>query len=348
MTPGRRAPDWRDEAAADLLVRHLPGIGAAGPVLIMGEARPEVPEAFSARGLEVFQWVRRAVGGRRATPWPPEGPFRMVALRLPRAKEELEMALHGAASVMETEARIAVYGAKDEGIGSAAARMEPLFRNPATVGVGGHCRVLTGTRREALPGLRRTLSHWRRVDRFRYGGVERGWVSYPGLFARGRLDPGTRLLLDALPELRPGARVLDYGCGSGLVGAVVQHRYPLVRLDLMDIDAVALEAAAENVPGAGLLLGDGLPPPGREAYEAVISNPPFHRGKAEDPGLIGDLVRGAPSVLGPGGCLVLVAQRRLKLEETFRQAFGRVNVRAEDRGFRVWEGRDPTWAKKSQ
>jgi 16S rRNA G1207 methylase RsmC len=43
---------------------------------------------------------------------------------------------------------------------------------------------------------------------------------------------------------------------------------------------------------------------------------------------------------------VLVAQRRLSLEAVFRQHFGRVAVRADAGGFRVWEGGLPTWKRE--
>lgn len=139
---------------------------------------------------------------------------------------------------------------------------------------------------------------------------------------------------------------MDYGCGSGVVGAVVRHLNPQVRLELLDLDAVALEAAGENVPGARFLLGDGLPPGDGDGYDAIVSNPPFHRGKAEEPEMITRLVEGAPGVLGPGGGIVLVAQRRIRLEEIFRRTFRRVEVRAEEGGFRVWGGWEPTWMRR--
>jgi 16S rRNA (guanine1207-N2)-methyltransferase len=343
MGSGGRGVDWRDEAAAALLVRHLPGLGLKGPVLVMGELRSEVLESLSAMGFEVAEWHRRAFGVRRATPWPPEGPFGAVVLRMPRAKEELEMGLHGAAGALVSGGTCLVYGAKDEGIASAPKRLERLFGGVVTVGVGGHCRVLKALRRDDLPGHRGTLDAWRQVGRLDYGGAGRDWVSYPGVFAHGHLDPGTRLLLDALPALPAGGRVLDYGCGSGVVGSVLADRYPQVRLDLLDVDAVALEAARENVPGARLLQGDGLPPGDGDAFDAIVSNPPFHRGKAEEPEMITRLVQEAPAILGPRGVLVLVAQRRIRLEEAFGRAFRRVQVTAEGGGFRVWEGRDPSW-----
>jgi 16S rRNA (guanine1207-N2)-methyltransferase len=175
-------------------------------------------------------------------------------------------------------------------------------------------------------------------------GLRDPWISYPGVFAHGHLDPGTSLLLEALPALPEGAHILDYGCGSGVVGRVARERGRAVTLDLLDVDSVALEATRENVPGGRLLLGDGLPEREAGVWDAVVTNPPFHRGKAEDPGMIVGLVRGTGRVLTPGGSLVLVTHRRLRLEDELRRAFRRVEILAERGTFRVWRGVAPTRA----
>ena len=251
------------------------------------------------------------------------------------------MALHAGARALDPGGTSLVYGAKDEGIGSVQRILEELFEGVEVVGVGGHCRLVMARARHNLPGLRGSLGEWREEFSFGYEGLREPWVSYPGVFAHGRLDPGTLVLLKGLPDLAPGASVLDYGCGSGIVGGVVRTLYPQVRLTLLDIDAVALEAARENVPDAEYLLGDGFPEPEKGRYDVILSNPPFHKGKEEEPEMIIELVRAAPSVLRPGGSLVLVAQRRLPLEVAFREAFKTVSIRSEGGGFRVWEGRDP-------
>jgi 16S rRNA (guanine1207-N2)-methyltransferase len=264
-----------------------------------------------------------------------------VALRLPRSREELVMALHAGASGLKPGGVCLLYGAKDEGIRSASGIMDEVFRGAGTLGVGGHCRVLHGLRQEGSEGFLGGLEAWRTVVDPGYVELGDKWVSYPGVFAHGRLDAGTRILLDALPPLPPGARVLDYGCGSGPVAAVAGRRGEDLVLELLDVDAVALEAARENVPGATTRLTEGLPDPGGKPFDAIFSNPPFHRGKEEDPGLVLELIRGARALLARGGVLVFVTQRRLRVEEEMTRAFQRATVLAEDPVFRVWEGRGP-------
>jgi 16S rRNA (guanine1207-N2)-methyltransferase len=170
------------------------------------------------------------------------------------------------------------------------------------------------------------------------GGASREWVTYPGIFAADRIDEGTALLLSALPALPPDARVLDYGCGSGVIGAAMHAASPDAVLDLLDNDSVALVAAGENVPGARLILGTRLGDTGQSAYHAILSNPPLHRGIAEDHAQLEQLVADAPRHLRAGGLLQVVVQRRVPLDGLLKARFDQVRIVAENGRYRVWRG----------
>jgi len=337
----RRDRGWRDRAASELLVGVLPGLTLSGLALVVEDPLPGVGNALEGGGFPVTVWNRRSLGGRPAAPWPSHGPFGVVALRLPRSKEELAMALHASASVMEPGGTLLIYGAKDEGIRGAGTLTDEVFDNAETLAVGGHARVLMATRKEDQGEVRGNLQAWRAALDPGHPELPQVWVSYPGVFAHGHLDPGTGLLLDSLPPLSPGARVLDYGCGAGAVGAVAGARGEGLELDLLDVDAPALEAARENVPEARFILADGLPGEGHGPYDAILSNPPFHRGKEEDPEMITEFIRSAGGSLRPRGILVLVAQRRLVVDRELEKSFRQVDVLAEDSTYRVWAGRVP-------
>jgi 16S rRNA (guanine1207-N2)-methyltransferase len=271
--------------------------------------------------------------------------FATVLLRATKSKEELRMDRHAAASVLEPGGALLVYGAKDEGIraalGSVGEAGEPFFSEPQTLGVGGRCRVLAAGRTEDNHGLRGRLSDWREVVTLDHRRLPDPWVSYPGVFSHPRLDQASRLLVDSLPPLPPEGRVLDFGCGSGVVAAVARGLVSGVEVEALDVDAVALEALRENVPGARTLLRDGLPPRGTSRYDAILSNPPFHRGKAEDTGLLHAMIQEAPGLLGKEGHLVFVTQRRLPAESVLESTYRQVSILAEEGAFRVWWARFP-------
>lgn len=330
----------RDEAAARLAARELTQLPPAGAVLVVGDPLDDVVEAARAAGVVVTRWDRRAGAGRSARPWPSGGPYAVAAVRLPRAREELDMAAHAALSVLEPGGRLLVYGANDEGIRPVPGRLEPLVGAVGTLAVGGHARLLGAVRPHTVPGLRGRLADWRERAPLELPWGTVPWTSYPGIFAHGRLDPGTALLVAHLPEVDEGHRVLDYGAGSGFVGAAVLHGRPGARVTLLEVDAVAAEAARENVPGARVVVGEGwqaLDP--EERFHAVVANPPYHQGKSETLDEVEAFLEGAASFLEPGGVVRLVVQRRHAVDRLMERRLDGVRDVADAGPYRVWEGR---------
>jgi 16S rRNA (guanine1207-N2)-methyltransferase len=227
-----------------------------------------------------------------------------------------------------------VFGAKDEGIGSTASRLEPILADVASLGTGGRCRVIRGFRRPDVGSLKGRLSDWRQVVEIDLGDGPRPWVRYPGTFARAGVDPGTALLLAHLPSVSPAGRVLDFGAGTGILAAGVRRGSPGVSLVLVEPDAPARAAAAENVPGAGFAgltsWADSGP------FDAVVSNPPYHQGKAETLVAVRSLIEGARRSLAPGGEVRLVVQRRHPVGPALESAFRRVETVADEGPYRVW------------
>jgi 16S rRNA (guanine1207-N2)-methyltransferase len=326
-----------ERAAGDLIERSLDAIGLRGRVLLANQTCHR-PARLAARGIEFSQWDRRLVGAGsgKAAPWPPAGPFEVVLLRLPKAKDEQEMAAHACLSVLAPGGRLVVYGGNEEGIRSAANMLEGLCGAVETLAKRGHGRVLA-VRPPAQGGrLRSSLSAWRSTASLEVAGQQRQWISYPGVFAAGRVDEGTALLIGTLPPLGAGARVLDYGCGSGLIGAAALLQSCTITLDALDSDSVALEAARQNLPSAHCVLGSTLGEVGATRYDAILSNPPLRQGTAEDHTLAHHLIAAAPAHLLAGGVLQIVVQRRVPLERLLAQHFASVAIAAETSRYRVW------------
>ena len=329
---------WADDperAADDLIRRSLDAIDFGGRILLANQGGA-LPSLLAERGLAFGLWNRRLVGGGKAEPWPPAGPFDVALLRLPKAKDEQEMAVHACLSVLSSDGRVIVYGGNEEGIRSAAGMLERLCGGIETLATRGHGRVLAAHRPADPSQLRAPLPAWRTTTTLEIADSRRDWVSYPGIFAANRIDEGTALLIGALPPLRAGARVLDYACGSGVIGAGAATLAPGIVLELLDNDSVALEAALENVPGAHLHLGAALAIVGSARYDAILSNPPLHKGLVEDPAQLEQLIADAPAHLQPGGILQIVVQRRVPLDRLLSQHFATVTTPAENGRYRVW------------
>jgi ribosomal protein L11 methyltransferase len=109
------------------------------------------------------------------------------------------------------------------------------------------------------------------------------WHAPPPGRVAVRLDPGlafgtgthatTQLVLNFLDRnLVVGQRVLDYGCGSGIL-AIAAAKLGAARVDAVDVDPQAVETANANARANGLALQAVLPealPAAR--YDIVVSN----------------------------------------------------------------------------
>jgi len=95
----------------------------------------------------------------------------------------------------------------------------------------------------------------------------------PGLAFGTGTHPTTRSILAFLEDrIKGGERVLDYGCGSGIL-AIAAARLGAARVDAVDIDAQAVQTALDNAAANGVELRAGLPealPPA--PYDIVVSN----------------------------------------------------------------------------
>lgn len=323
------------ERAADALIeRSLDEIAPSGRILLANQAGA-LPALMAARGLACTVWNRRVVGGHPAAAWPLAQPFDTALVRLPKAADEQEMTAHAALSVLQPGGRLILYGGNDEGIRSAARMLEAVAGAVETLATRGHGRVLA-THRTAHAPFKDALPAWRLVSPIEIAGGTRDWITYPGIFAAGRLDEGTALLLGGLPTLAGSARVLDYGCGSGVIGAAALAQQPAIVLDMLDSDTVALEAARQNVPSGRPIAGTRVADARHAGYAAILSNPPLHQGFIEDHALLERLVADAPLHLAPGGLLQIVVQRRLPLDRLFAKHFGHADVVGENARYRVW------------
>ena len=125
-------------------------------------------------------------------------------------------------------------------------------------------------------------SESRPVDcEFEYRGHVLKFTTDAGVFSKGELDSGTRILLKALPDNMQG-RVLDLGCGWGPVGVSLGKTFPALDIVMSDVNERALELAKSNALRNGVkasgLLSDGLDQV-EGLFDYIITNPPIRAGK---------------------------------------------------------------------
>jgi 16S rRNA (guanine1207-N2)-methyltransferase len=165
-----------------------------------------------------------------------------------------------------------------------------------------------------------------------------GFWSQPGVFSWNRLDPGSAVLLGALPPL--SGRGADLGCGAGILGREVLRLGAVSALWLLDIDGRAVAAARRNIidERAVILHADARTlHPDLTNLDFVIMNPPFHVAGEEDRRLGPAFIEAAARMLRRGGVCRLVANVALPYEPHLATNFSRFNEVARANGFKVFE-----------
>ena len=131
-----------------------------------------------------------------------------------------------------------------------------------------------------------------------------------GMFSPGRLDPGTRFLLESGLTPPPTGDLLDVGCGYGPIACALAARAPGATVWAIDVNERALALCTANAARAGLSNVRAVPPdaPGLPAaFAGIWSNPPIRIGKPA----LHELLRRWLARLAPDAGATLVVGRNL-------------------------------------
>jgi 16S rRNA (guanine1207-N2)-methyltransferase len=247
--------------------------------------------------------------------------------------------------VLEAGGTLWLAGANDQGVRSVIADAAALFgAAPVIAYQQGHrlAQAQRGAGTTSLPAWASTPGiapgTWREFT-IEARGQQLQVCGLAGVFAHDRLDDGTRLLLEAMPAPH-GARVLDLGCGTGIIGALAA-RLGAAQTELVDANLLAVASAsatlARNTMGnARAYAADGMPAAPAHSYDIVLSNPPFHIGKAIDYEVAQAFIAQTRQALQPKGQFILVANQFLRYDQLLATLFNKVTCLAQTSSFRVW------------
>jgi 16S rRNA (guanine1207-N2)-methyltransferase len=275
----------------------------------------------------------------------PDAGANIVAIRVPTERLALLQLLLDAFRVLCVGGRCYIAGATSEGIKPATRTLERLFGNMTVLARDSGHRIAVSTKRsESVASTEDLGSAFLDNDSFNELDVTlRGrpftLFSRPGVFSWDHLDEATAILADVM-RVRPADSVLDLGCGCGALGIVAATLSHTGRVCMVDADTEAIRsakrsAAAARIPGVCILPSDVASAVINERFDVVVTNPPFHVGKATNLDVPLQFIQEAWEVLSPGGRLFLVANRTLPYERAIVQRFGNIANLHDGRAFKV-------------
>jgi 16S rRNA (guanine1207-N2)-methyltransferase len=164
------------------------------------------------------------------------------------------------------------------------------------------------------------------VIRASIGGIELKFETAPGLFSPAKLDQGSLAMLSHI-RFEPDDKVLDLGCGYGLIGIYAAKLTGAERVWMSDNDPAAVECAVRNlafngVDGAHVVLSDGVRQLRETGFTKIVCNPPYH----VDFSVAKHFIEKGFNRLAVGGSMYLVTKRRTWYENKLRSIFGGARV----------------------
>lgn len=160
-----------------------------------------------------------------------------------------------------------------------------------------------------------------------------------GVFSRQRIDRGSELLIEVM-QIPKSAKVLDMGCGYGVIGIVAADLASKGQVWLIDINQRAVDLARENllynqISNAQVRQNDGFRDFSERDFDIILMNPPFRAGKK----VVYPLIERAKQYLVTGGVLYTVCLTRQgakSLAKKMAEVFGTVDEVKKGSGYRVY------------
>jgi 16S rRNA (guanine1207-N2)-methyltransferase len=271
--------------------------------------------------------------------------FSSIALDIPKGRKLVRHWLVESFFLLKTGGELFIAGANTQGIQSIIKDAQELFGNAVIVGYkkGNRCALV---RKE---GNRDDLPEWSLEPGIAPGtwitinisikGKELTLFSLPGIFSHDRLDEGTGLLLETI-DFPSSSRILDVGCGYGIVGLYAASQVPTSGIDLVDSNRLAIAASHKNrevnkLENVKIISSDLLDRIQDYHYHLIVSNPPFHAGKKIDYSITVAFLHQAFQALEPGGQLIIVANQFIRYDYLMKNVFGNSRKLAQTKRYHI-------------
>ncbi|WP_285163293.1 methyltransferase [Shewanella goraebulensis] len=261
--------------------------------------------------------------------------FDAVVIYFPKAKALAPYLFQLAAKHLSIGGTLIVIGENKGGVKSLAKLLPNYYSTALKRDNARHCLLFVAELIQDAPQL--NINDW--VSKYQLA-TPQGEITIcnlVGVFSEKRLDQGTELLLSHLPVL--SGRVLDFGCGAGVISAAMLKANTSLKIDCIDINAMALKACeltlTANNMTANVYASDGFKQISGQ-FDGIISNPPFHDGLAATTQIAKDFVKSSANSLSNNGVWQIVANRNLPYADTIAAEFGQVNVPAENNKYKLY------------
>ncbi|MDB4837433.1 class I SAM-dependent methyltransferase [Marinomonas sp.] len=274
--------------------------------------------------------------------------FDFIVIYQPKAKELLDYLLAAVLPLLKENGQVWLVGDNKSGVKSSMKRLTNHLEDIGKIDSAKHCLLYNGYKRhDAKPFI---FEDWITTWQQEVAGQSVTLCSLPGVFGHGKLDKGTALLLNQLNEHRfmsdvSNARILDFGCGDGIIALWLFNKTG-ARITALDDSVLALKAteltfAANQASDALTLTASNGLAGVKGRFNYVVTNPPFHTGINTDYNVAESFFMAVKQHLTLNGELFVVANDFLRYPPILDAALGSHTRLLREQGFAIYHGRQP-------
>lgn len=262
----------------------------------------------------------------------------LVIINFPKSKDELAFTFAMIAPYLLNDAKIILVGEKNSGVQSSPKLTQHFLSHCHKVDAARHCIVFAGIVNTERLIERFNIDAWFKNYHVNVGEIEVKIASLPGVFSQKKLDIGTALLLDTLPKTMQG-KVLDFGCGAGVISCFIGKKFPNTQLSLLDVSALAITSAKKTLllnNLTGEVFASNSLSNVTDRYQHIVSNPPFHQGTKTNYQASEDFLKGIKHHIRPRGDITIVANSFLQYLPIMKEYIGITKQLNNKQGFSIY------------
>ena len=170
------------------------------------------------------------------------------------------------------------------------------------------------------------------------------FITDNGVFSKSKVDFGTDLMLNEFLKKNRGLevekiKILDIGCGYGVVSVILKSFYPEISITLSDVNERALKLSEENLKKYGIndyhIIKSSAFEKITEKFDVILSNPPIRAGKD----IIFKIYSEAYEHLNENGqfyCVIQTKHGAKSTQKKLMEIFGNCDTVTIDGGYRIF------------
>ena len=261
----------------------------------------------------------------------------LIIMQFPKSKKELYFNLAMLAHCCSLETKILIVGDNKGGVKSLPKMIKKHVQYCEKLDSARHCILFELALNELTTEF--DLNEWFHFYSLNIANTDIQVAALPGVFSQEKLDIGTSVLLNNFqPEME--GKLLDFGCGAGVIAAFYGKRNLGLDLTMADVSALALASAQKTMELNGLcatvIATDSLSEVSGQ-YQHVISNPPFHQGLKTHYAATESFLEGISKHMHKNGDITIVANSFLKYSPIMEKYIGKTIKLHQEQGFSLYQ-----------